>query len=226
MPGNHHPLHGVSILVVVDRPLRRDCGAALWRAGSRVSILVVVDRPLRQPLRFRLATREDVSILVVVDRPLRRRSGFTRKPVAPCFNPCCRGSPSSTLRNDWAISPKARFQSLLSWIALFDPARASCPMSSTPGFNPCCRGSPSSTTKEQYARMPEVFVSNLLSWIALFDNETVSNPKTEVSVSILVVVDRPSRRPKRPNPRLLQTVSVPILVVVDRPLRPWRSPAK
>ena len=89
-----------------------------------------------------------------------------------CFNPCCRGSPSSTCVADRdAVATAAMFQSLLSWIALIDcPSGEPIRDRATECFNPCCRGSPSSTSRDRDLEhvSPGKFQS-LLSWIALID---------------------------------------------------------
>src|SRR5439155_467173 len=138
-----------------------------------------------------------VSILVLVDRPHRlRHHALGERPV-------------------WV------FQSLFSWIALTDTSAPGSPPRRAPGFTPCSRGSPSPTTPRRPCppACPEfqsLFCSlarpaahhlltcrtscpwflSLFSWIALTPRPRVRRRALGAGcVSILVLVDRPHRRP-------------------------------
>src|SRR5208337_2033 len=88
---------------------------------GNVSILVVMERTHRRARPRRPAHRDRVSILVVMERTHRPLPGQQASHSAPCFNPCCDGTDSSTP----APPPKA--------------AATCC-------FNPCCDGTDSSTS--------------------------------------------------------------------------------
>ena len=165
--------------------------------GVRVSILVVVDCS-RQPSRPRPGIAErPVSILVVVDCSRQHANMSRGGSRCECFNPCCGGLQSSTVRA-WMRSAVTLdgfnpccgglqsstgqtrrrvpircvgFQSLLWWIAVVNSAlRPLLRPANASSFNPCCGGLQSSTR-----------------W-------TGAHGPTEVEVSILVVVDC-SRQP-------------------------------
>ena len=223
-----HPQHHVSILVVVDLPLRRFPSARQRSSASRRCF-----NPCCRGSAF-----FDTARWIRVARILRR------------FNPCCRGSASSTRSCCRRASAGAsQFQSLLSWICLFDSVSMAVSITSLHGgFNPCCRGIClfDSRRPRRTGRSSGGFQS-LLSWICLFDirhrrrhpeRQHCFNPccggspsstllergrahRVGDPVSILVVVDLPLR-PDRADRSHGQT-HVSILVVVDLPLRQARS---
>ena len=65
---------------------------------------------------------------------------------------------------------KDEFQSLLSWISLFDHWAKTLLASMLHRFNPCCLGSVSSTFSYDDAILPPQRFQSLLSWISLFDH--------------------------------------------------------
>ena len=182
----------VSILVVLDQSLRRYSSDVVVPNAS-VSILVVLDQSLRPCDRGRSpVSARRVSILVVLDQSLRpgeaRLDRLTDGSFNPCclgsvsstghmghmrsgvfgFNPCCLGSVSSTLRYYDPAPDPAEFQSLLSWISLFDQHSHRGRGEGT-RFNPCCLGSVSSTPDKESEPTPIPWFQSLLSWISLFD---------------------------------------------------------
>ena len=204
----------VSILVVVDQPLRRlvtcvpDVLAMLsfnpCCRGSASSARMLGSH----------GDSDRVSILVVVDQPLRpaadRRTGH-----GPGFNPCCRGSASSaTVMRRWTCCRGIVFQSLLSWISLFgatlrhdrivadvsilvvmdhasrnDLLVRAC---ANACFNPCCRGSALFGDLPPMRDLAGMRFQSLLSWITLFRSACSSHWRAH-GVSILVVVDHARR---------------------------------
>ena len=165
----------VSILVLLDHPLRPPSFGVQWSVSSGVSILVLLDHPLR-PVRRQRRKRQGqrVSILVLLDHPLR-----------PCYSPlgrrfCPAGFQSLFcwithfgLGDDIVIMvsdiefqslfcwithfghsqqvvvnvPAQRFQSLFCWITHFGLSTTVKRSAGTHrGFNPCSAGSPTSAT--------------------------------------------------------------------------------
>ena len=135
----------VSILVLVDRPLKPCLDFASFASSPRVSILVLVDRPLKLPLSRRRKESRTVSILVLVDRPLKVPTPPSPR-LAPqsCFNPCSGGSASQTTRRLAGAG-----QGQVSILVLVDRPlkRAAGIIKSSPMtcFNPCSGGSASQT---------------------------------------------------------------------------------
>ncbi len=117
---------------------------SLSREAAQVSILVVLDQPLRRGDEEPREQQEEfqsllswislfdlckfyiiilyftVSILVVLDQPLRLSRALLPYRLVTSFNPCCPGSASSTQEPDHKPHDYHLFQSLLSWISLFD----------------------------------------------------------------------------------------------------------
>ena len=128
----------VSILVLVDRPLKPTPGTQL-QFHTFVSILVLVDRPLkRDRAPHSKPWLGTVSILVLVDRPLKPTLNlFELQAVGSRFNPCSGGSASQTPRS---VHPAV-------------PARC---------FNPCSGGSASQTKPQTLRFGAAIFVSILV----------------------------------------------------------------
>ena len=162
----------VSILVLVDRPLKPCLDFASFASSPRVSILVLVDRPLKLPLSRRRKESRTVSILVLVDRPLKLR----RQCDAPVdhqrgFNPCSGGSASQTP----GAQPTINCTLCVSILVLVDrplkvPTPPSPRLAPQSCFNPCSGGSASQT------------------WVRRVEERAATH------VSILVLVDRPLKR--------------------------------
>ena len=175
-PGIYHSCSFISFqsllswILLVDSNL--GCGGY---GGVGVSILVIVDlaRRLITDTNFLLLSSM-VSILVIVDLA-RRPSPISQDTILhEGFNPCYRGSCSSTTIQDIYWLPDELFQSLLSWILLVDNAiykldfcnqdvsilvivdlarRHPSSFRKKPlslCFNPCYRGSCSSTRTQRW----------------------------------------------------------------------------
>ena len=96
------------------------------RIARRVSILVLVDRPLKQSHGHVQERIRIVSILVLVDRPLKPPpQSFRNFKHRKGFNPCSGGSASQTLRRSEASRIMSLFQSLFWWIGLSNSPLAS-----------------------------------------------------------------------------------------------------
>jgi len=89
-----------------------------------------------------------VSILVLVDVALEHQTGFANVAWHGCFNPCSRGCRSGTNRLLVGASCICRFQSLFSWMSLWNHAIIQSYKSTTIGFNPCSRGCRSGTFEQ------------------------------------------------------------------------------
>ena len=210
----------VSILVLLDHPLRPRCRSANRTTRHRVSILVLLDHPLRPPpCRSRPICRRRVSILVLLDHPLRpppgalRRAswlafqslfcwithfGHLRHPgkLAACrgFNPCSAGSPTSASR--WPLVRALHWNS-------FNPCSAGSPSSARPMRRStihCCSVSilvlldhPLRPSLPKTKAQIELEFQSLFCWITHFGQEQDSCRVAEKGVSILVLLDHPLR---------------------------------
>src|SRR5579875_3099163 len=180
-------------------------GWAVWVLRFElVSILVAVDRAHQQGMRVDARLRAVFQSLLQWIGLINKGYGSTRD-CAPCFNPCCSGSGSSTRveadlkralitvsilvavdRAHQPESPKRRqksratFQSLLQWIGLINSPRRSAILSSKALFQ------------------------SLLQWIGLINGMGVGGYLRRRGVSILVAVDRAHQQDVLARGRLVE----------------------
>ena len=86
-----------------------------------------------------------VSILVFMDGPLQPDRAHISAWLIESFNPCFHGWPSSTAMKRVGNCSYSVFQSLFSWMALFNQGKSGFYSQKIGCFNPCFHGWPSST---------------------------------------------------------------------------------
>jgi len=110
-----------------------------------------------------------VSILVFVDVALELIVPDLGLQGSLCFNPCFRGCRSGTGRRRPGSSGPRGFQSLFSWMSLWNPFSSSRVPDSMPCFNPCFRGCRSGTIARRCRGNTLSEFQSLFSWMSLWN---------------------------------------------------------